>query len=74
MGCQFAQTKQNGERTSSLPAKLLAIGFRMVLLVQLSLAMAERVFSILQQFTAQQQSPLEDYLEISVMVQYNNTL
>ena len=34
MGCQFAQKKQNGERMSSLPAKLLesskAIGFRLV--------------------------------------------
>ena len=48
MGCQFAQKrKQNGERMSSLPAKLLesskAIGFRLVLLVQPSLAAAERV-------------------------------
>ena len=31
----------------------------------------ERVFSILQSFTAQQQSPLEDYIELSVMLQYN---
>ena len=73
MGCQFAQKKQNGERMSSLPAKLLesskAIGFKLVLLVQLSSAAAERVFSILQQFTAQQQSSLEDNLELSVMLQ-----
>ena len=32
---------------------------------------AERVFSILQRFTAQQQSSLEDYLELSVMLHYN---
>ena len=61
---------------SSLPAKLLenskAIGFRLVLLVQPFSAVAERVFSILQQSTAQQQSSLEDYLELSVMLQYNN--
>ena len=67
--------KAKWERMSSLPAKLLesskAIGFRLVLLVQPSSAVAERVFSILQQFIAQQQSSLEDYLELSVMLQYN---
>ena len=41
------------------------------LLVQPSSAAAERVFSILQRFTAQQQSSLEDYLELSVMLQYH---
>ena len=45
--------------------------FRLELLVQPSSAAAERVFSILQRFTAQQQSSLEDYLELSVMLQYN---
>ena len=48
-----------------------ANAFRLVLLVQPSSAAAERVFSILQRFTAQQQSSLEDYLELSVMLQYN---
>ncbi len=38
---------------------------------QPSSAAAERVFSILQRFTAQQQSSLEDYMELSVMLQYN---
>ena len=38
---------------------------------QPSSAAAERVFSILQRFTAQQQSSLEDYIELSVMLQYN---
>ena len=42
-----------------------------VLLVQPSLAAAERVFLILQRFTAQQQSSLEDYIELSVMLQFN---
>ena len=48
-----------------------ANAFRLVQLVQPSSAAAERVFSILQRFTAQQQSSLEDYLELSVMLQYN---
>ena len=48
-----------------------ANAFRLVLLVQPSSAAAERVLSILQHFTAQQQSSLEDYLELSVMLQYN---
>ena len=43
--------------------------FRLVMLVQPSSAAAERVFSILQHFTAQQQSSLEDYLELPVMLQ-----
>ena len=48
-----------------------ADAFRYILLVQPSSAAAERVFSILQGFTAQQQSSLEDYIELSVMLQYN---
>ena len=51
-----------------------ANAFRLVLLVQPSSAAAERVFSILQHFTAQQQSSLEDYLELSVMLQYHLAL
>ena len=51
---------------SSLPAKLLesskAIGFRLVLL-----SLAEAEF-----YNNQQQSSLEDYLELSVMLQHNN--
>ena len=46
-----------------------ANAFRLVLLVQPSSAAAEKVFSILQRFTAQQQSSMEDYLELSVMLQ-----
>ena len=45
---------------------------QMVLLVQPSSAAAERVFSILtNSFSAQQYSSLEDYIQLSVMLQYN---
>ena len=44
-----------------------------VLLLQPSSAPAERVFSILSNsFNAQQESSLEDYTELSVILQYNN--
>ena len=56
--------------TTELPK--WAEAFRSILLVQSSSAAAERVFSILQGFTAQQQSSLEDYVELSVMLQYNS--
>ena len=46
--------------------------FRYIVVVQPSSAATERVFSILQGFTAQQQSSLEDYIELSVMLQYNS--
>ena len=43
-----------------------------VLLVQPSSVAAERVFSLLNNaFHSQQESSLEDYLELSVMLQYN---
>ena len=46
---------------------------KMLLLVQPSSAAAERVFSILlSSFTATQRSSLEDYIETSIMIQYNN--
>ena len=45
-----------------------ADAFRYIVLVQPSSATGERVFSILQGFTAQQQSSLEDYIELSVML------
>ena len=48
-----------------------AIAFKKVLLVQPSSAAAERGSSILQIFTAQQQSSLEDYIEVSVILQFN---
>ena len=46
---------------------------RSILLVQPSSAAAERVFSILNStFSDRQDSSLEDYIESSVMLQYNN--
>ena len=48
-----------------------ANAFKKALLVQPSSAAAERVVSILQRFTAHQQSSLEDYIELSVMLQFN---
>ena len=48
-----------------------ANAFKKVLLVQPSSAAAERIFSILQRLTAQQQSSLEDYIKLSVMLQFN---
>ena len=44
-----------------------------VLLVQPSSAASECVFSLLQNsFKAQQSRSLEDYIELSLMLQYNN--
>ena len=49
-----------------------SLAARKVLVVQPSPAAAERVFSILSNsFTDQQQHSLEDYVETSVMLQYN---
>ena len=46
--------------------------FKLVLLVQPSSAAAERVFALLQNsFTQRQSSSLEDYIETSIMLQYN---
>ena len=46
-----------------------------VLLVQPSSASAEQVFSLLNNsFSSQQQSSLQDYVETSIMLQYNETL
>jgi len=45
---------------------------RKVLLLQPSSAASERVFSLLKaSFSDQQESSLEDYIETSVMLQYN---
>ena len=47
--------------------------FQQVLLVQPSSAAAERVFSLLQNsFSQRQSNSLEDYIETSVMLQYNH--
>ena len=46
---------------------------KLSLLFQPSSAAAERVFSLLQNsFKDQQYSSLEDYIEASIMLQYNN--
>lgn len=45
---------------------------KLILLVQPSSAAAERVFSLLNNsFNSQQESSLEDYLQLSIMLQYN---
>ena len=49
-----------------------AKAFKLILLVQPSSVAAERVFSLLQNsFSHQQQSSLENYISVSVMLQYN---
>ena len=49
-----------------------AMAFRKVALIQPSSAAAERVFSLLQSsFGKQQEQSLEDYVQLSVMMQYN---
>ena len=59
------QTSQNG-------CKYKFTAFKLVLLVQPSLAAAERVFSLLQNsFSQRQSSSLEDYIETSLMLQHN---
>ena len=51
-----------------------AAAFRLVLLVQPSSAAAERVLSILQCCSNEKQrSSLEDYIELSIMLQFNHT-
>ena len=53
--------------------KAWAHTFRRLLLVQPSSAAAERVFSLLESsFNKRQESALEDYLETSLMLQYNH--
>ena len=49
-----------------------AKAFKLILLVQPSSAASERVFSILSNsFSDHQESSLEDYIQLSVMLQYN---
>ena len=56
--------------SSDLP--MWASGFRKVALFQPSSAAAERVFSLLSNsFGKQQENSLEDYIQLSVMMQYN---
>ncbi len=63
-------TKWWKDHGSELPA--WAEACKLVLLVQHSSAAAERVFSLLQNsFSERQNSALEDYISLSVMLQYN---
>ena len=60
----------NGHK-SNLPK--WASAFKLLILVQPSSAAAERVFSLLtSSFTKQQESSLEDYIQLSIMLQYNS--
>ena len=60
--------RQHAER---LPHWAKAV--KLVLLVQPSSASAERVFSLLRTaFSDQQEGALQDYIEASVMLQYNH--
>ena len=50
-----------------------AAAARKVFLVQPSSAASERVFSLLKSsFSSQQQNSLQDYIEVSLMLQYNS--
>ena len=52
--------------------RIIGITLPRVALIQPSSAAAERVFSILaSSFGKQQESSLEDYIQLSVMMQYN---
>ena len=54
----------------NLPHRVALV--RKFLLIQPSSAAAERVFSFLNTLSAQQEGALEDYIEASVMIRYNN--
>ena len=56
----------------TLPHTLFHTLFRKLLLVQPSSAAAERVFSFLNTLSAQQEGALENYIEASVIIRYNN--
>lgn len=50
-----------------------AQAFKLILLIQPSSGAAERVFSLLNNtFNTRQESAMEDYIQLSVMMQYNN--
>ena len=54
------------------PVDYYATAARKVLVVQPSSAASERVFSLLNNaFSQQQHSALQDYIEASIMMQYN---
>ena len=50
-----------------------SLGFNKVVLIQPSSASVERVFSLLKtHFTQSQQSALQDYIKVGVMLEFNN--
>ena len=59
----------NGHK-SNLPR--WASAFKLLILVQPSSAAAERVFSLLTSSFTKQESSLEDYIQLSIMLQYNS--
>ena len=64
--------KVNSSNRSPVHVLSRKAAFKLVLLVQPSSAAAERVFSLLQNsFSQRQSSSLEDYIETSLMLQYN---
>ena len=70
--CQPRWTHLSGGRRHEGSLLYWTGAFRKVLLVQPSSAAAERVFSLLKAtFSDQQDSALQDYLESSIMLQYN---
>ena len=65
-------TKRNNLRIMNIKLSQPAKAACRVALIQPSSAAAERVFSILaSSFGKQQESSLEDYVQLSVMMQYN---
>ena len=72
MACEENKVKWRRQQSDNLPNWSSAV--MKVLLVQPSLAAAERVFSLLNaSFNDLQDHALEDYQQASVMLQYNNT-
>ncbi len=68
---EVLESDQESDSVSDPDESTVSTSMEQTTPVQPSSAAAERVFSILQRFTAQQQSSLEDYMELSIMLQYN---
>ena len=78
MGCQFCQKSKMGQRMSfefldcmALATSPMGQCFQTGTVSLAIFCCNRRVYSILLRFTALQQSSLKDYLELSVMLQYN---
>ena len=71
VSCDVDVAKWWNNHQNELPA--WAEACKLVLLVQPSSAAAERVFSLLESsFSSKQNTSLQDYISLSVMLQYNN--